>query len=76
MGRPQGGVVSDVSARSGELDDVSGRRRRRPALPVLMPSNTRTANWHWLVASIAIGLLWAAIGLTLWHDRTAAEPAP
>ncbi len=42
-------------------------------MPVLMPSNTRTANWHWLVASIAIGLLWAAIGLTLWHDRTAAE---
>ena len=73
MRRSQGRLVSDVNARSGGVDHVSACRRRRPALPALMRSNTRTAAWHWLVASIAIGLLRAAIGLTLWHDRADAE---
>ena len=42
-------------------------------MPALIRPGTRTALWHRVVASIAIGLLWTVIGATLWHDRMAAE---
>src|SRR4051812_37670721 len=38
-----------------------------------MRLDIRHLPWHWLTISAAIGLLWAAIGLTLWHDHTEAR---
>jgi signal transduction histidine kinase len=39
----------------------------------LTPKGIPGQSWRWLAIAASIGLLWAGIGLTLWHDRALAE---
>nr|WP_294547508.1 PAS-domain containing protein [uncultured Rhodopila sp.] len=42
-------------------------------MPGLTPNGIRAQSWRWLAIAASVVLLWAAIGLTLWHDRALAE---
>jgi hypothetical protein len=47
-------------------------RRWRCVLLRLMHHQVRTPFWLWLMVALVIGFLWTGIGLTLWHDHSAA----
>jgi hypothetical protein len=48
-------------------------RRWGAALLRLMRLVSRRLPWHWLTVTAVIGFEWMGIGLTLWHDHTAAR---